>query len=119
MAPSTTIEDEALKESIYRTQVQSLLQKHAPTFLSDPPSQESSQQYKSEQALVDKIVANERTALAYGVALSGVVFASVRFGPRWLAVRIGGKDKERAMREAEEEARKAGTAWIQKGLCEC
>lgn len=54
----------------------------------------------------------------YGVALSGIVFASVRFGPRYLAVKIGGREKERAMKEADEVARREGTAWIQKGAGE-
>ena len=52
------------------------------------------------------------------MALSGIVFASVRFGPRWMAIKIGGREKERAMKEAEEAARKAGTAWMSKGLRE-
>lgn len=118
--PSTTTEKEILKESTYRAQVQNLLLKYAPTFTSDLPTRDPSitKQYAAEQKLVDRIVSNERTAFAYGIALSGVVFASVRFGPRWLAVKIGGKEKERAMKEAEEMAKKAGTAWIQKGLGE-
>lgn len=116
------MEKEALKESTYRSQVQSLLQKHAPTFLSNPPESTNDhtkhQYYAQEQKLVDRIVSNERTAFAYGVALSGIVFASVRFGPRWMAIKIGGREKERAMKEAEEAARKAGTAWMSKGLRE-
>lgn len=118
--PSTTMEKEILKESTYRAKVQNLLSKYAPTFTSDLPTGDPSitKLYAAEQKLVDRIVSNERTAFAYGIALSGLVFASVRFGPRWLAVKIGGKEKERAIKEAEEMAKKAGTAWIQKGLCE-
>eukprot|EP00804_Cyclotella_cryptica_P026477 CCRYP_008124-RA/>CCRYP_008124-RA protein AED:0.55 eAED:0.55 QI:0/0/0/1/1/1/2/0/69 len=51
----------------------------------------------------------------YGIALSGIVFASVRFSPRYLVVKIGGKEKERVMKEAEEVAMKEGTAWMHKG----
>lgn len=120
--PTTTMEKEALKESTYRAQVQSLLRKHTPTFISTPTdtklNNDLSKQYQAEQALINRIVANETTAFMYGIALSGVVFASVRFGPRWLTRKIGGVEKEKAMRDAEEKARKAGNAWIQKGLCE-
>lgn len=121
-APSTTMEKEALKESTYKQQVQDLLKKHAPTFISAPEdskiSSELKTQYAAEQKLVDRIVRNETIAFAYGIALSGIVFSSVRFGPRWLAAKIGGQEKVKAMKEAEEEAKKAGKAWIQKGLCE-
>lgn len=118
----TRMEKEALKESAYKQQVQDLLKKHAPTFISTPEgssiSTELKSQYAAEQKLVDRIVRNETTAFAYGIALSGIVFSSVRFGPRWLTAKIGGKEKVKAMKEAEEVAKKAGNAWIQKGLCE-
>ena len=115
------MEREVHKESTYRDKVQSLLRKHTPSFLSNSPNSSTAteqQQYASERKLIDRIVSNERTAFAYGIVLTGLVFTSVRFGPRWLAVRIGGKEKERAMKEADAVARKAGTAWMQKGLCE-
>lgn len=116
------MEKEAQKESFYRSQVQSLLKKHGPSIHHRPSTSSASDpsalldQYRSEQRLIDRIVSNERTAFAYGLALSGVVFASVRFGPRYLAKKIGGREKERAMKEAEEAAKEAGTAWMQKGI---
>ena len=98
MQPANTIEQELQ----YRNKVQTLLRKHAsfihhrPSSADESPSSETMQQYAPEQRLVDRIVSNERTAFMYGIALSGIVFASVRFGPRYLAVKIGGREKERA-----------------------
>ena len=116
--------DTTERELQYRNKVQNLLRKHAgfmhhrPSSSDGSLSSETIHQYAPEQRLIDRIVSNERTAFMYGIALSGIVFASVRFGPRYLAVKLGGKEKERAMREAEELARKEGTAWIQKGAGE-
>lgn len=56
---------------------------------------------------------NERSAFLCGIALSGLVFASVRFGPRFLAIKIN-PDKERLLKEADDIAKKANTRWIQK-----
>ncbi|KAL3784193.1 hypothetical protein HJC23_001392 [Cyclotella cryptica] len=115
MQPANTTE----KELHYRNRVQELLRKHTSLIhrssTEESNSSETNQQYAPEQRLIDRIVSNERTAFMYGIALSGIVFASVRFGPRYLAVKIGGREKERVMKEAEEVARKEGTAWIHKG----
>ncbi|KAL3800202.1 hypothetical protein HJC23_001123 [Cyclotella cryptica] len=78
-------------------------------------SSEIKQQCAPELRLIERIVSNQRTAFMYGIALSGIVFASVPFSPRYLAVKIGGREKERVTKVAEEVARKEGTAWMHKG----
>lgn len=122
MQPQNAMEKELLKESLYKNQVQEILRKHK-GFLSssyNPNGMKEGEvgdlikkQYAAERSIIDRIVANERSAFLGGIALSGLVFASVRYGPRYLAVKLGGKEKERALKEADDVARKEGTRWIQ------
>jgi len=121
MQPKTSAEKELLKENLYLNKVQDILRKHrgflqagcAPDELNqgEDPSL-INKQYAAERAIIDRVTANERTAFLSGIALSGLVFASVRFGPRYLAVKIN-PEKERLLREADEIAKKANTRWIQ------
>ncbi len=118
----TSAEKERLKESQYLTKVYDVLRRHR-GFLTNYPGSGSlnnndedsrlKKQYASERAVFDKIAKNEVTAFASGLALSALVFTSVRFAPRYLAVKIGGKEKERALKEADEISRKSNTRWIQ------
>ncbi len=126
MQPKTAMEKELLKENLYKNKVQEILRKHK-GFLSSsydhhPDGTKAKdgdnvdlikKQYAAERSIIDRIVSNERSAFLSGIVLSGIVFASVRFGPRYLAIKIGGKEKERAINEADELARKSGTRWIQ------
>ncbi|KAK1736759.1 hypothetical protein QTG54_012781 [Skeletonema marinoi] len=125
MEPRTAMEKELLKESLYKNRVQEILRKHK-GFLSSSYNEDVAnegddiellkKQYSSERKIIDGIISNERSAFLSGLALSGVVFASVRFGPRYLAVKLGGIEKARALKEADDAARKAGTRWIQQGV---
>mmetsp|Transcript_13002 Transcript_13002/g.27672 ORF Transcript_13002/g.27672 Transcript_13002/m.27672 type:complete len:259 (+) Transcript_13002:121-897(+) len=121
MQPSTA-EKERPKETQYLTKVYGVLRKHKGFLTNYPGSGTLSnteeevrlrKQYASERAIFEKIAKNEVTAFACGLALSALVFTSVRYAPRYLAVKIGGKEKERALKEADEISRKSNTRWIQ------
>jgi hypothetical protein len=125
MKPKTAMEKELMKEGLYKNRVQEILRKHK-GFLSSSYNEDVAKegddiellkkQYSSERKIIDRIISNERSAFLSGLALSGVVFASVRFGPRYLAVKLGGIEKARVLKEADDAARKAGTRWIQQGV---
>ncbi len=114
-----------MKESLYKNRVQEVRRRHK-SFLSSKYNPDVAKegddvelpkkQYSAERSIIDRVISNERTAFMSGIALSGIVFASVRFGPRYLAVKIGGIEKARALKEADEAAKKAGTRWIQQGV---
>lgn len=116
MQPTTSAEKELLKESLYKTRVQNLLRKQKDFLLPGNDSDDSSiveRQYAAERSIVRRIVSNETSAVLCGVALSGLVFASVRYGPRRMLIWIN-PDKERLLKEADDMARKANTRWMQK-----
>jgi len=122
MQPQNSAEKELLKENLYHNKVLNILRTHK-GFLQFEPSPEVvkdgenldllKKQYAAENAIIDRVVANETSAFLSGIALSGLVFASVRFGPRYLVARIN-PDKARLLKEADEIAEKANTRWIQK-----
>lgn len=125
MQPANDAEKELLKENLYRNKVQNVLRKHkgflqaaynpSPEVVladGDDPSL-IKKKYAAENSIINGVIANERSAFLCGIALSGLVFASVRFGPRYLAVKIN-PDKAKKLREADEIAEKANTRWIQK-----
>lgn len=122
MQPQTSAEKELMKENLYNNQVRELLKKHQGVLqaaynsggdaIEDGPSPVK-KRYAAEGAIIERVMANERTAFLSGIALSGIVFASVRFGPRWLAIKIN-PEKARMLREADEIAEKANTRWMQK-----
>lgn len=128
MGSSRTVAEkqELLKETKYRDRVQEILKKHRGTLqaaYNATPEDGSSidgndpvpmkEKYAAENRIIQRVMTNERSAFLSGLALSGLVFASVRFGPRYLAVRIN-PDKARKLKEADEIAEKANTRWIQK-----
>ena len=121
MQPTTAAEKELLKENLYLNRVQEVLRNHR-GFLANYPSkaadasEDTKRQYAAEQSIISEVTANERYAFACGIAVSGIVFASVRYGPRYLASMIGGKEKARKIKEADEIAEKAKTRWIQKNV---
>lgn len=124
MEPKTAAEKELLKENLHLNQLQNILRKHK-GFLQaayNPSSNELKdgedpslikKQYAAESAIIDRVMANERSAFLSGLALSGLVFASVRFGPRYLIVKIN-PAKEKLLKEADDIANKANTRWMQK-----
>ncbi|KAL7542659.1 hypothetical protein ACHAXR_012105 [Thalassiosira sp. AJA248-18] len=124
MQPTNSAEKELLKESLYRTKMREVLGKHrgilqaaynpSPEVLTDTDDPTLiKKQYAAESAIIQRVMANERAAFLSGIALSGLVFASIRFGPRYLAIKIN-PDKARILKEADEIAEKANTRWIQK-----
>lgn len=114
-----------MKENLYRNQLQNLIRKHkgllqaaydgdSDRVLKDGEDPSLiKKQYAAESAIVDRVMANERSAYLHGIALAGLVFASVRFGPRYLAIKIN-PDKAKKLKEVDEIAEKANTRWIQK-----
>ena len=124
MQPKTAAEKELLKENLYQNRVREILTKHKGTLQAayngeagnDDGEQDPSirkKQYAAEGKIIERVMSNERNAFLSGIALFPIVFASVRFGPRFLAVKIN-PEKARKLREADEIAEKAGTRWIQK-----
>ena len=126
MQPKTSAEKELMKENLYRNQVQNILRKHRGILQAaySPSSTEVvskygedpsliKKQYAAETAIIERVMANERSAFLCGIALSGLVFASVRYMPRYLAVRINPQNAKK-LKEADEIAEKAGTRWMQK-----
>mmetsp|Transcript_38256 Transcript_38256/g.81661 ORF Transcript_38256/g.81661 Transcript_38256/m.81661 type:complete len:264 (+) Transcript_38256:216-1007(+) len=126
MQPKTSAEKELLKENLYVNKLQNILRKHkgslqaaynpSPDDLKDADDHSLiniKQQYATESAIIERVMASERSAFLSGIALSGLVFASVRYGPRYLAVKIN-PAKKQLLKEADEIAKKANTRWIQK-----
>ena len=118
------MEKELLKESLYKNRVQDILRNHKGFLSNNYPDavkegediEQLKKQYSKERSIIDRVISNERSAFLSGIALSGLVFASVRFGPRYLAVKLGGAEKAKAIKEADEAAKKAGTRWMQQGF---
>ena len=122
MQPRDSAEKELLKENLYRNRVQEILRKYRGSLQEaynnnssgdDADSANIKKQYASESAIIEKVMSNERSAFLSGIVLSGLVFASVRFGPRYLITKIN-SDKARSLREADAIAEIANTRWIQK-----
>ena len=115
-------EKELSKESLYKDRVQSILQKHKRLILepknytygnnneSGEPAAFNINQYASERAIIDRVIANQRNAVLGGMALSGLAFASLRYGPRTMIAKL---NPEKLTKLNEIEARKG---WIQKSL---
>ena len=124
MQPTNSAEKELMKENLYLNRLQDVLRKHKDFLLAaykqspevlkgdDNPSLIKGR-YAAESAIIDRVMANERSAFLSAIALSGLVFASVRFGPRYLTVKIN-PEKAKMLKEADEIAEKANTRWIQK-----
>jgi hypothetical protein len=120
-------EKELLKENLYKHQVQRILHKHKRLLLAaydpSPPNatHESGnpahikKQYASERAIIDRVIANERSAFVCGIALSSLAFASLRFGPRYLISKMN-PEKLRKLDEAEAISFKAKSGRIQKSV---
>ncbi|KAL7553081.1 hypothetical protein ACHAWF_016343 [Thalassiosira exigua] len=124
MQPKTSAEKELLKENLYNNQVQNILRKHKDNLQAayneshevSKDGQDLSlirEQYAAESAIIARVMANERSALLNGVALGALVFASVRYGPRYLVTKLN-PEKARLLKEADAVAEKANTRWIQK-----
>lgn len=111
MQPTTTAEKELLKENLYRNKVQEILRESRSSLQEVVHGEDKS--YAAESAIIDGVMKNERNAFLTGIALSGLVFASVRFGPRYLVVKIN-PEKAKKLAEADAIAEKANTRWIQK-----
>ena len=120
-------EKELLNENLYKNRIQSILHKHkrlllAAYELSPPDPTEGSgdqaytkNQYASERAIIDRVIANERSAFLCGLALSGLTFASLRFGPRYLISKMN-PDKLKLLDDAEAVSLKTKSRWIQKSM---
>lgn len=124
MNPKLDAEKELRNETKYQDRVKALLNKHRGVLqdhrsvlekqdVDDKDLSHIKKQYAAESSIIERVMANERTAFFSGIALSGLVFTTVRFGPRFLAVKIN-PEKAQKLKEADEIAEKAGTRWIQK-----
>ncbi|KAL9183725.1 hypothetical protein ACHAXT_004581 [Thalassiosira profunda] len=123
MQPKGSAEKELQKENLYKDRTKEILKKHRGALQAAYQNHTQSdngedlevvrKRYAAESDIIGRVMANERSAFLAGIALSGVAFVSVRFLPRYLAVRIN-PDKARKLREADEIAEKAGTRWMQK-----
>ena len=114
MQPQSDAEKELLKENLYLNRIQEILRKSR-GFLQEAVTEEASnvEQYSTETTIIDRVVANERNAFVSGIVLSGLVFTSVRFGPRFIVTKLN-PEKARMLRESDDIAEKAGTRWMQK-----
>ena len=70
--------------------------------------------FAAENALLDRVMRNERSNILSSLALAGLVFGTVRYGPRFAVIKIGGEAKRLALQRADELAEKANTRLIQK-----
>lgn len=116
MQPQSDAEKELLKENLYLNRIQEILRKSR-GYLQDAVTSEASsavkEQYSTETSIIDGVIANERNAFVSGIVLSGLVFTSVRFGPRFIVTKLN-PEKARMLKEADDIAEKAGTRWMQK-----
>jgi hypothetical protein len=122
-------EKERLKENLYNAQVQRILHKHKRLLLagydpSPPPPDAINEsgdpahirnQYACERAIIDRVIANERSAFLCGIALSGLAFASLRYGPRYLISKMN-PEKLKKLDEAEAISFKAKSRRIQNSV---
>ncbi len=120
-------EKELLNENLYKNRIQSILHKHKRLLLaayevSPSDTIEGSRdqahiknQYASERAIIDRVIANERSAFLCGLALSGFAFVSLRFGPRYLISKMN-PDKLKRLVDAEAVSFKTKSRWIQKSV---
>jgi hypothetical protein len=113
-------EKELSKESLYNDKVQNILQKHKRLILGSntygsnnengDPAAININQYASERAIIDRVIANQSNAVLGGVALAGLAFTSLRFFPRTMIARL---NPEKLTKLHEIEAKKG---WIQKSV---
>jgi hypothetical protein len=122
-------EKELLKENLYKAQVQRILHKHKRLLLaaydpSPPPPDAVNEsgdpehirnQFASERAIIDQVIANERSAFLCGIALSGLAFASLRYGPRYLISKMN-PEKLKKLDEAEAISFKSKSRWFQNSV---
>ena len=114
MQPQSDAEKELLKENLYLNRIQEILRKSR-GFLQEAVTEEASnvEQYSTETTIIDGVIKNERNAFISGIILSGLVFTSVRFGPRFIVTKLN-PEKARLLKESDDIAEKAGTRWMQK-----
>ena len=116
MQPQSDAEKELLKENLYLNRIQEILRKSR-GYLQEAVTGEASsvvkEQYSTETSIIDGVIANERNAFVSGIVLSGLVFTSVRFGPRFIVTKLN-PEKAKMLKEADDIAEKAGTRWMQK-----
>ena len=114
MQPQSDAEKELLKENLYLNRIQEILRKSR-GFLQEAVTAEASnvEQYSTETTIIDRVIKNERNAFISGIVLSGLVFTSVRFGPRFIVTKLN-PEKARLLKESDDIAEKAGTRWMQK-----
>jgi hypothetical protein len=132
--PSIGVEIELSKESVYHSKVQNLLHKHKGLLLAayygrssstsstppprheDTPSSLINQQYAAERSIIDRIVANERYAFLGGLTMTALAFASLRYGPGKLLMKLN-PEKARQIKEAEalsDKTKSSLVRWTQK-----
>ena len=114
MQPQSDAEKELLKENLYLNRIQEILRKSR-GYLQEAVTEEASnvEQYSAETTIIDGVIANERNAFISGIVLSGLVFTSVRFGPRFIVTKLN-PEKGKMLKKADDIAEKAGTRWMQK-----
>lgn len=100
------VEKERLNESKYRKLYTDLLQKHKGLLTtSQDATGENQNDYAEESKLVQNAMTAERDAMLYGLAGGIAAFVSLRFFPKYMIWRIGGKEKLNALKEAEAKAK--------------
>ena len=112
MQPQSDAEKELLKENLYLNRIQEILRKSR-GYLQEAVTAEASAQYSTETTIIDRVIVNERNAFISGIVLSGLVFTSVRFGPRFIVTKLN-PEKGKMLKKADDIAEKAGTRWMQK-----
>ena len=103
-------------EALYNKKLVEILRKHRGGLLNKTPADDQGGRdaFAAENALLDRVMRNERSSILSSLALAGLVFGTVRYGPRAAVIRIGGEAKRAALKEADELAKKANTRSIQK-----
>ena len=106
------IEKERLKQAKYMSLYKDLLRRNR--GLLQEQREEDQADFAEEAALLKEAISSQRKVWIAGFGIGMLTFLSLRYLPHYVIRRFGGKDRVKALEEAEQQAKINGTAWVRK-----
>lgn len=107
------VEKERSNETQYMSLYKDLLGNNRGLFQQQRDAHDQAQ-FAEEAALLKEAISSQRQLWLAGIGIGLLTFASLHYLPTYLIRSVGGEAKVKALRAAEAQAKKDGTAWIRK-----